>query len=298
MTTTRCRSNSLVTRRLTSVVAALFITVFAAQRAMPVVLTDGNSTLTINPGLAVTGSSWIVEGVEHMKELSNWYRVGSSGPENNVSTLTVGIPTFDDADVDGGGFDTITVPYSDSLGRFYMEIDYSVFGGAVGSGQSAFDEEIRITNLSTTTPLVFHFYEYIDLDLNRYTLPQDDTVLLTSQNSIRQFDSTTVGNWGMNVDRYELNTHANTLAKLTNGGPDNLSSVWPAGQGPVGPGDVTFALQWDFIGSAPPRPAIPPQTTVVITKEGLLQMTLIPEPASCSLLFCACAMLLTLRPRR
>ncbi len=290
------RSNQSGNRRCTRAVLASFSFLawsLTSQLAQAVVLIDDNSTLTINP-VPVTGSSWTVGGVEQMKELSNWWRVGSSGPEANVAALNVGNPVLTDSDFDGGGFDRVTIPYSDPAGRFNIEIDYTINGFPAGSGKSAFDEEIRITNL-TGSPLQFHMFEYIDLDLDRNATPADDTVLATSPTSIQQYDSTYVGDWGMQVDRYELNTYPNTLNKLSgNSSPDNLStpsSTWPAGSGPVGPADVTFALQWDFVGSLLPRPAIPPGATVTITKEGLLQR-IVPEPATCSLMIVPLAMLL------
>lgn len=236
-------------------------------------LIDGNSRLEINTSAQATGYDWVVDGVHHMHELSNWYRVGSTGPERSVHTLTVLPGIVSDRDNDSS-IDTVTVPYSDSQGRFALEIDYSIFGGAPGSGTSAFDEEIRITNLQST-PLAFHFFEYVDLDL--YETPDDDTILLTSQTSLQQFDARTVGNWGFNADRYELNTFPNTVTKLNDAVASNLSGVWPGGTGPIGPGNVTWALQWDFVGTLAPRPAIPPGETVVIKKEGLLQQ-FVPEP--------------------
>ncbi len=153
-----------------SVVVAVTIAVWCAapehaRSQPPYVLNSGNSTLYIDPTRQDTGYDWIVAGVHHMKELSNWYRVGSGGPEHSVHTLTVLPGTLKDTDHDGID-ETVTVPYADSLGRFALEIDYSVFGGPPGSGTSAFDEEIRITNLSQTTPLAFHFFEYVDLDLH------------------------------------------------------------------------------------------------------------------------------------
>lgn len=294
------RSNQSRIRRCTRAVLAclsFLAWLLTSQRAEAVLLVDFNSTLTINP-VPVTGSSWIVDNVEHMKELSNWWRVGSSGPETNVAALNVGTPVVSDTTPGvGGGSNRVTIPYSDPAGRFNIEIDYTVIGFPQG-GKSAFDEEIRITNL-TQIPLQFHMFEYIDLDLDRYGPPADDTVLAPSPTSIQQYDSNWVGNWGMQVDRYELNTYPTTLTKLGNGSLDNLltpSSTWPAGSGPVGLADVTFALQWDFVGSLLPRPAIPPGATVTITKEGLLER-LVPEPATCSLMIVPLTMLLARRRR-
>jgi hypothetical protein len=260
---------------------AVWCTTSELARSQPYVLNSGNSTLYIDPTRQDTGYDWIVDNVHHMKELSNWYRVGSSGPEHSVHTLTV------QPGIVSASNNTVTVPYSDSLGRFALEIDYSVFGGPPGSGTSAFDEEVRITNLSQATPLAFHFFEYVDLDLHES--PNDDTVLLTSPNTLQQYDALTVGNWSFDVDHYELDTYPNTLTKLTGGTASILGNGF--GPGPVGPANVTFALQWDFVGTSPPRPAIGPGQTAVITKEGLLQMYFIPEPSSFALVAVGAALI-------
>ncbi len=244
-------------------------------------LTDGNSRLEIDTSAQATGYDWIVDNVHHLAELSNWYRVGGSGPERSVHTLNVQPGTLSDTDFDGAN-DKVSVPYLDPLGRFRLEIDYAVVGGLPGSGFSAFDEEVRITNLQSV-PLTFHFFEYVDLNL--YESPNDDIVLLTSPNSLRQYDALTVSDWGFDVDRYELGVFNNTLQKLLDATASNLNDTWPSGTGPLGPADVTWALQWDFAGTFGPRPDIPPGQTAVITKTGQLQMSfIVPEPAGVAML--------------
>ena len=50
----------------------------------------------------------------------------------------------------------------------------------------------------------------------------------------------------------------------------------------TGAGDITWALEWDFVGSVGPRTATPPLQTAVITKH--LEYMIIPEPAIASIL--------------
>lgn len=239
-------------------------------RAGVFTLMDGNSILKIDTLSQATVFEWKVENVNHLKEMSNWYRVDGMTDEAGVHTLSL----FSETQTGN----ILNVVYDDPLGRFTVETIFALSGGAWGSGYSKMGETIRVTN-HTAAPLNFYLFEYVDLDLHES--PGDDTVVLTSANSLLQFDSLTTFVGSFDVDRHELNTYPNTLNKFSDGSVSNLSHVWPGGIGPVGPQDVTFALQWNFVGPVPnPRFAIMPGATVVITKDSELQMTIVPEASS------------------
>lgn len=295
-------SHPFITRTLGLLGALAVASIPTPLLAQQYTLIDGFSRLDVDTSVQATVYNWTIAGIPHLHEISNWYRVGSTGPERSVHTLIVSPGTLKDQNFDGV-FETVSVPYADPQGRFAMVIDYAVFSGpASGSSLTgSFDETIYITNLQPSASLPFHFFEYVDLDL--YASPDDDTAQMTTPTNVRQFDSLTTGNWGFVGDRYEVDnftTSSSTLAKLSNPTTDNLanpSSTFPAGSGPFGPGNVSWALQWDFVGAGGPRPAIPPGQTVVITKEGILEM-LIPEPASGSMLAFVVVGLGTWRHRR
>lgn len=272
------------------------------------VLTDGNSIVRMatdpdagpDTGPQATAYDWIVRGKDHLKELSNWYRVGGAGPEASVHPLMISETAIDTNPFVDPGLDTLTVVYQDP-GLFTMTIVYNLTGGPPGSGFSQLDEDVAITN-DSSTPLAFHFFEYLDLDLTE--TPGDDTSQLTSANSMNQFDCITDYVGTFDADRFENDIiglpPADTLTKLSNGGADNLANPLPPAPAafiPVGPDNVSWALQFDFVGSLPPRPVILPGATAFIHKEGRLLM--IPEPASAVLaLFGGFALLVVRRGQR
>jgi hypothetical protein len=254
------------------------LVVFPSAWATPSLLEDENSSIVVDPAIQTAMSSWKVETVEHLKEISNWYRVGSTGPErwcgNNGPMSLVSASVFDTNPLIDSRPDSLTAFYTHP--QFDLRLDYSVDGFAPGSGTSRMGETISITNTGTV-PLNIHFFEYQDLDLTN--TPNDDSVVQNTAASGVQSDpsGTTVTAYIINCDRYELASYPSTLAKLQNTGPDNLA--YPPGFGfPFGPGDVTWSLQWDFVTGNPIRPAIPPGQTVVINKLWELQMTPVPEP--------------------
>lgn len=269
--------------RLASIVRGGLLGVFGlaglSASAVPFLLEDENSSIVVNPDVQVAISSWQVEGVEHLKEMSNWYRVGSSGPERaagNLSPMSLtSASAFDTNPGTDSRQDSLSAVYSHP--QFRLQLDYSVDGFVPGSYTSRMGETISITNTGSA-PLNIHFFEYMDLDLTNTS--GDDSVTQTSPSSGVQSDSWTTVNAGIiNCDSYELATHPSTLGKLTNSGPDNM--VYPPGFGVAyGPADVTWTLQWDFVTGNPIRPAIPPGQTVVINKLWELQSSPVPEPTS------------------
>src|SRR5262249_15449700 len=77
-----------------------------------------------------------------------------------------------------------------------------------------------------------------------------------------------------------------TIGKLTNGVPDTLAD----NTGAVGPGNVTWALEWDL--------TINPGSSVGISKDKYLHITNVPEPAAAVLVgFGVLAVMLRRRSR-
>ena len=106
--------------------------------------------------------------------------------------------------------------------------------------------------------------------------PGDDTGQPVNSGFLRQFDSQTIATCGfLNYDRHEFSFFNSTLPHLMDGATSTLNNA-PAFGNPFGPGDVTWALQWDFVGLSPPRPSIPAGGTATITKE--IDLRPVPEP--------------------
>jgi hypothetical protein len=295
---------------LALVFAALLQPRFAAATYFP--LTDGNSLFEIETQQQAMAFGWTVDGVQHMQELSNWYRISRIGstnvsnPETSAHLLPIVTEFYNSAN-------SMTVVYTDN-DLFEMEITFTILGGPLGSGYSSMGECVRIKNITDVTrpgqevPIGFHFYEYIDLDLD--DTPDDDQLTMITPNRVQQLDLTsgTIFHGNAEADRYELAFFDATLDKLTDGSPSNLShltSGWPLGAGPIGPGNPpspdppngTFALQFNFNGTNPLRPMIAPGATAEICKVCELQMP-IPEPASLVMTMGGCMLLSLVRRSR
>ena len=293
----------------------LVLAVHANQPARGTLFTllGGNSRFEINTQSQALAYEWWVDGKQHLTELSNWYRISRIG-NTNVSNPETSAHTLPIVNEYYNGSNSMTVEYSDN-DLFKMDITFTLLGGAWNSGYSSMGECVRITNITDTTRpiaelLGFHFYEYLDLDLDE--TPNDDEVAFVNPSLVRQVDLTsgTVFTGHFGADRYELAFYNSTLNKLTDNAASNLShlaSNWPLGAGPVGPANpplfdppnVTWAAQFDFTGTNPPRPFILPGQTVEICKICEIQMLfVVPEPASGTIAVLGIAALLVVRRTR
>jgi hypothetical protein len=144
---------------------------------------------------------------------------------------------------------------------------------------------------------VFHFYQYSYFNLGSAS---QDTVQL-GQNLMGQYNEAlqrfTVGSSTIDLSETVTTPGAQegevapvgaTLAKLNGGGPVTLGPPFFAG--PVGPGAVTWALQWDF--------NIAPGGSALISKDKYLDVQIVPEPASSVLLGAGLMALALVRRRR
>jgi len=209
-------------------------------------------------------TNWVVDGQNELAQQWFWYRVGSTGPEQPISAI--GAPVFSTPNAR-----TLYTTYNN--GSIGVTINYLLTGSSPGSGKSDVSESISITNASAA-PIQFHFFQYSDFDLGG---PGGDTVQLGRNlrglfNEADQTDGTvllteTVVTPGANHG--EAAFYNATLVKLSDGNPDTLND----NAGPVGPGNVTWALEWDF--------TINPGSSVGITKDKYLQ---VPEPSVLGLL--------------
>lgn len=240
--------------------------------AQIVTLTDNNSSAQVDVGSQAGMFNWSIQGQNQLNQQWFWFRVGQA-PEAAINTISPAAITL------YNGTRGLTSLYANN--QFGVRVDYLLSGGpVVPSGQSAFSdigETITIYNYGTT-PLDFHFFQYSDFNLvNQF--PNDSVVLGRNTrgffNEAYQTDGAggglteTVAAPGANHG--EPNLFNATLAKLNDGAPTVLND----NVGPVGPGDVTWALQWDFL--------IEPGAYALISKDKYLAIV-VPEPASVSLI--------------
>ncbi len=240
-----------------------------------VVLTDGNSVVNLNPSAQAGVYDWFVDGQDYLAKQWLWYRVGSSA-ETSIDTLNLlgVIPT---------GTTQAKSSYA-GLG-FNLEVTYSLLGGTAGSGVSELAEQIKIINNSGSS-LDFHLFLYSDFELAGTAA--GDTV--TSVNwspfpiSAPGYSSATQVD-GLDLQQTTFGTFANraeatllptTLIHLNDAGPSTLLNSG-ANFGPVGPGDMTYAFQWDLtIANGGSK-------TIGVNKR--LDIVPIPEPTSIALAF-------------
>ena len=171
-------------------------------------LRDGNSRVKVDPAIQTTVHEWNVEGTQHLKELSNWYRIGSSR-ESPLNTLALFPAAYFDSNGNGVP-DSVQLVYGSFEHEFVIEAEYRVVGGAPGSGLSSLFETVRIRNLGSAD-LDFHFFEYIDFDLSHS--PTDDTAGPITPAAGEQSDPLTIVSGGStDVDHYEYGFAPNIRA--------------------------------------------------------------------------------------
>jgi hypothetical protein len=233
----------------------------------PITLNDRNTGVTIDPYAATGVSSWTVDGTNQMFQQSFWYRVGSTGAERPINTLSLVGWFASDTNFDPGD-DTLTVLYESLAPRFQIEVKYLIHGGTPGSKVSQASEQIRIDNTGST-PLTLQFFQYSDLDLGGDA--GDDSAVRSNANAISQQDADTVfaetvATPGPN--QFALGLDSGILASLN----DSVATTLANAMNAAGPGNVSWAWQWSF--------TIAPDSSALISEEQLIAAVSVPNPAS------------------
>jgi hypothetical protein len=235
-------------------------------------LTDLNSSSQIDDASQAGMFNWTVNGVNQLSKQWFWSRIGSSGGQSSIDTLTLLGATA--SDTNGNGLnDTLFLRYGNDATASLFEIDVRYTLRGTASSGSDMQEQITIDNNSTSSSLDLHFFQYTNFDLNGSSA--GDTVTLTNPNTVRQSKGTTtiaetVASPAANHYELGLTTDSpNTLTRLNSGSPITLSD----GATTRGPGDATWAFEWDQL--------IAPGGTFQISKDKNLT---IPEPGTLSLI--------------
>jgi hypothetical protein len=250
-------------------------------------LTDDNSSAQFDTATDLNNFNWTVDGVDQLGRQAFWYRIGNVA-EQSVHTLPIGVQGTNDSNFDGNP-DQLFVRY---LGNgFRIETRYTLDGGLPGSSVSDMGEQISITN-TLDSPLDFHFFQYADFDLGG--TPGGDSAVFTNVNTVQQFKGASQLTETVVTpipSHREIAFTPVTFNKLNDGVPTTLSDTPPIGT-VFGPGDVTWAYQWDVL--------LQPGQTFEISKDKNLRAGApVPEPATCSLLSLAsCLLLARWRKRR
>jgi hypothetical protein len=232
-----------------------------------VTLTDWNATASIALASQAGLFGWTIDGQNVANQHGFWCRVGNS-PEASLDTLNLWSWTLC-----GNTLETV---YGGS--GFKLRLISSLFGGVAGSGTAAFIETMIVNNTSAG-PIDFHLFQYSDL-LN--CMPVAGSVDIFSSGSgisksclktyvgARQTEGDIVCDavFVRGASHVEAALFGSTLARLNDGTPtvlnDNLSA---------GPGNVTWALQWDL-------PLCRGQSVIITTA---INVAGVPEPSALSL---------------
>lgn len=232
-------------------------------------LNDNGSTVRIvNSGtFAGLVDFWSIGGSgNQISEQSYHYRLAGDNFERRVGTLG---PTV----VNAMGPNAVELSWSGA--SFDMSIRYLLTGGTTNADLA---EVVRIRN-TTGNRIFVSLFEYDDFDLDGAS---GDTATKLNSSTIFQSDggySITVGATPI-PSRMEVDGFPNILNELTDLNVDDLDTTLTT----FGPGDATFAMQWDV--------AIDPGQTFLMSKNKILA---VPEPASIAALGLGAAALLRRR---
>jgi hypothetical protein len=284
MISTSRKTSSAVARVLfCSFVLAAF-SAASAQRSVAALftLTDDNTSASFQTATADNDFNWTVDGVNQLSQQAFWYRVGNVA-EQSLHVLPIAVQGTSDSNFDGNP-DTLFVRYNGA--GFRTDVRYVLDGGAPGSGTSDMGEQISITNVSDG-PMDFHFFQYTDFDVRGTA--GDDSAVFTNLNAVDQYEG--VARLTETVvtpvpSHREIALFPVTRNKLSDGVATTLSDT-PIGT-VVGPGDLTWAYQWDVV--------IQPGSTFQISKDKAIRA--VPEPATASLLGLAVGLLLAAQRKR
>jgi len=284
MKSTRCSHRRVAVRAITSGLVILGLSAFAQQsHAGLFTLVDDNSSAAFNTSSSANTNSWLVDGVDHLNQQAFWYRVGNVA-EASLHALPIALEGTTDTDFDGN-HENLFVRYGGA--GFIAEVRYALDGGSPGSGAADMGEQITITSTSGV-PLDFHFFQYVDFDIS--ATPLDDSARFPDPHAVLQYDGSLVVTETADAPqphRREIDFYNGILAKLTDGVASNLSDTPPIGA-VFGPGDVTWAFQWDF--------TLLPNSVYQISKDKIISV--IPEPAASFLLSFGAGLLLSIRRKR
>jgi hypothetical protein len=244
----------------------------AAPAFADVILTDGNSEVSIDLSSSAGVNSWIVDGVNQLYQEWFWYRVGASGAASSIDTL--GAPSITSSTAATG-----TAVYSGSNG-LVVKIDYTLAGGSPNSGAAELSQIVTLSNTGASS-LDLHFFQYANFNLLGGS---DDSVQFQNKFGVDQGTGLSSEALSETVVTHaptyrEANPVPITLNEFGNNSFTTLSDVNSNTPSSVyGPGDMSWAYEWDD--------DLSPGGTYQISKDmNLSGLTPVPEPSTFALAF-------------
>lgn len=267
-----------ISRFITGVVICAFGLLCAPRPVTAQVqLTEENSVINIVTNSQAGMNSWTIDGQNILNQQWFWYRVGPSGGQSSLDTLPATYTLTDPA----------TLQASFTGATFVVSATFSLVGSSPGTGTSDLSIQFKVKNTSGSSTN-FHFYEYSNFVLggaptDTVQFPNSNTVFQAgSLGSVAENAVATGGSGFAAPMHHEAGVVFNTLTKLTSGSPAVLNDTNSAG-----PGDVTWAFEWDL--------PIAPGATSQFSKDISI---VIPEPSTVVLVGMSLIGALALRRRR
>jgi hypothetical protein len=244
-----------------------------------VTLTDGNSDSTFGLSDAMSTTSqlqatWTVDNVSQLFE-QNFYidLTGTAGNAPiNLASLTPSAVSATDTNLSGDNNNLFVRWDNINQSGIRVDISFSLDGGNPGTGLSDLGELIDISNFSGQAVSI-RFFEYVDFDLDGSiggdtASSSSSPVASVEQSSNASTLTETVVTPGPNL--YQIGACCGVEASILAG---NDLSTLPGVQTSFGPGDASWAFQWNR--------TIANGGTFQISKDKNIR---VPEPATLGLL--------------
>jgi hypothetical protein len=256
--------------------------VAASASAGTLNLSDQNSAVAITLTSSAGLTNWTVNGQNIATQQWFYYAIGG-GSQASIDTLGL---TSSGTFIVGSGTRGGYAIYSGSNG-LGIEVDYMLTGGS-SNKQSDLSETIRLTNTSGTSQ-TYHFFQYSNFNLSGGS---SDTVQFPNPNTVNQVGGglplqTVVA---PTPNEHEGALFPSTLNHLTSGSAYTLNNTPAIGDGPLGPGNVTWAYQWDPVLTNG-------QSFIISNDQHIDPGTPVPEPSTVALFFTAGLALMGVRWR-
>lgn len=238
-----------------------------------VTLTDGGSSASINlgGGTGLNGmNNWSVNGQNQLNQQWFWYSFGGGVAQQVNSIGTPTVTTYNGS----SGINEVTSVYQNAT--LSISIDYYLQGGGVGTGNANITESIMVVNKSGTAQNL-NFFQYSNFNLLGGA--GHDTVQIFggpgAYNSVRQSNGSTAISESVTAPS-SLYAEAAPIGQTLNE-LNNTSDLTLNGTTTAGPGDVTWALQWNQELAANGG-------EFDLTKGKSLAIGVVPEPSSIALI--------------
>jgi hypothetical protein len=258
--------NFLEKHLVSGATAAIILTSFGITarpaKSDVLALSDDNSIAAFDPSFSDIPSNngilfWTVDDVNQLFQNWFWYRIGSEGRENSINTLNlIGLDQSQPAD------NQLSVTYAGT--DFEIALNFTLDGGAQGSGISSLFENITIKNTGSNQ-LDFHFFNYTDFDLTENG--EQDTTKIGSSIAT-QWDNFTFATEVIDpaASYYQVSPFSNILDALEDDVTTTLANFFG-----LLTGDNAYAFQWDF--------ALQPEQSFSINNyKSIAPVESVPEP--------------------